>query len=170
MKRIIWLLLIWISLAVSLSSQSREQYYQLGKKSFQDQLYTESIGHLKNFMDYYPNDPRIDSALYMVGVSWYYLRNYPSALAALKHLEDSYETSPYLARTAYWQGLVHYSSGQYTEALVQFERQLENLQEEYYYETGISVCRMKAVMKPFWDRLISVPVYPICSWKIFSKP
>jgi len=137
MRKIGWAAILFTLISLSLFAQNREQLYQLGKKSFQDQLYSDSIQHLKDFMNYYPNDPRNDSALYMVGVSWYYLRNYPSALAALEALENQFDISPYRNRTAYWMGLSYYSSRNYLSAIPQFERQLSASQEEYYYDRSL---------------------------------
>lgn len=152
MKRIGFFLVLTFCLTFSLAAQSREQIYQLGRRSFQDQLYSESIEHLRNFMDYYPRDPRMDSALYMVGVSWYNLRNYQSALRVLEQLENEYPESPYGQRIDYWSGLSYYSLREYEEAINSFKNQLEQGEEEYFYQRSLLYLGLTEEKLEHWDQ------------------
>ncbi|MDA3851705.1 MAG: tetratricopeptide repeat protein [Spirochaetaceae bacterium] len=150
MKRIVlWLLIIFLTMP--LFSQNREQLLELGRRSYQDRLYSQAIGHFREFMDYYPTDPRRDMALYMTAVSWFYLRNYSSVFSALDSLEENFPHSIYIQKAPYWRGLSYYNKREYEQAVDQFQHQLQMEGEDYYYPRSLLYLGLAQEKLDHWD-------------------
>lgn len=93
------------------------QLFNAGKKAFSVGLYTIAIENLNSFLDTSNNDSREDDAVYLIGVSNFYLKKYSISKTYFQGLLRDYSDSPYLNNSYYWLGLNNYYLEEYIDSI-----------------------------------------------------
>ncbi len=126
-------------LSTGLAAQSATQLFREGKEAFADKFFSRSIESFREFIEKYPSDPRVDQADYMIGVSYFYLRQFDRVIKHFEHYEREYPGSAYQKRIHYWRGLGFYGMKDYPSAVRELKAQIENRQELYFFQKSLQL-------------------------------
>ncbi|OQY39581.1 MAG: hypothetical protein B6229_03505 [Spirochaetaceae bacterium 4572_7] len=128
MKRgilLIFLLIAEYSAVVAMDNQ----FYAAGKKAFSVGLYTIAIDNLNIYLKEDDNSDK-DSAIYLLGISNYYLSKYNKSVTYLEGLTSDFPKSQYAKLSSYWIGLNYYYLEEYNKASKWFEES-SNINSKY---------------------------------------
>lgn len=118
MKRVILVIKLLI-IGCSLFARDM-QLFDAGKKAFSVGLYSIALENLTQFLDDRDGNDKEDDAIYLCGISSYYLKKYSKSLTYLEALHSDYPSSPYLKKSLYWAGLNNYYLKRYDQAIKWF--------------------------------------------------
>lgn len=116
------LVFILLVLAYTNLSASDLQVFEAGKKAFSVGLYSIALDNLTTFLEERDGNDKEDDAVYLSGISSYYLKKYNKSLTYLEALELDYKDSPYVEKSYYWIGLNYYNLNEYSSAIIWFQR------------------------------------------------
>ena len=116
-------LFLFLFLLVPLYSDNADNLYRTAVESVKDGFFLNAVNSLCEFIDYYPEDRRIESAYYLFAVSDYYLKNYRRALKTLSDLLANYPDTKYKNVINYWTGLSYYRLKDFRNAAGYFKIQ-----------------------------------------------
>ncbi|MGL1894399.1 MAG: tetratricopeptide repeat protein [Spirochaetaceae bacterium] len=102
-----FMLLLMLSLLLKNVIANDLQLFEAGKKAFSVGLYTIALENLDAYIKTETDKKRVD-AIYLSGISAYYLKNYKKSLSYLTGIEKYYKDSAYVNKTFYWIGLNNY--------------------------------------------------------------
>lgn len=105
---------------------SNIQLFEAGKKAFSVGLYTIALENLNSFLDDSDGDDKEDDALYLCGISAFYLKKYNVSMTYFMGLESDYSSSPYIIKSYYWIGLNSYSLKKYNDSIIWFGKSIES--------------------------------------------
>jgi tetratricopeptide (TPR) repeat protein len=88
---------------VPLSTPTRQLYESVAKKA-------------SRVLEKYPQNDRVDDALFMLGRSFYWQQDYLSAVRSFSELEAGFPKSEFVGRARYWRALSLEGQGQYDAA------------------------------------------------------
>lgn len=119
------LVLILLILCCSCIYAGNIQLFDAGKKAFSVGLYTIALENLNSFLDVSDGDDNEDDAVYLCGISAFYLKKYNKSLTYFQGLENDYSNSPYIKKSYYWIGLNNYNLDNYNEAISWFRKSVD---------------------------------------------
>lgn len=131
------LVLILLSITVSVSGQSADQLYAGGRQAFTDGLWPTASSQFSRLLREYPEDPRADSAAYMVAVSYFNAGEFSRCVDVLVRFPRQYPDSAWNRRVAYWEGLARYEQEDWAQAASAFQRQSSLRDEVAYRERSL---------------------------------
>lgn len=93
------------------------QLFNAGKKAFSVGLYTIALENLYGYLDSSEGDKNEDDAVYLCGVSNFYLKDFNKSISYFNGLQNDFPKSPYIKNTYYWLGLNNYYLKNYKQAI-----------------------------------------------------
>ncbi len=134
MKKTAQLLVFCLLAGTSLWSQTSTALFQEARQAFSEKQFSRAVGSFREFISTYPEDPRVDQADYMIGVSYFYLKRFDEAIRHFSLFENSYPGSAYQKRIHYWKGISYYAREDFGIAIGEFLSQAEYKDEIYFLQ------------------------------------
>ena len=134
MKKTAILLYAILFTAVSLWGQTSTALFQEARQAFSEKQFSRAVGSFNEFINRYPDDPRVDQADYMIGVSYFYLKQFDRTIRYFSDFDAKYPGSAYLKRIHYWIGISRYANDDYRNAIDDFNRQIVFTDEIYFLQ------------------------------------
>lgn len=123
MKKVIMLLFLTISV-LSASVAENLQLFQSGKKAFSVGLYAIAQENFELYLSEEYADKRSD-ALYLCGISGFYLKKYGEAISYLEAIEKEFPESAYIDPSYYWIGLSYYYKNDYNNSVIWLSKNID---------------------------------------------
>jgi len=144
-------LFLFLFLLVPLYSDNADNLYRTAVESVKDGFFLNAVNSLCEFIDYYPEDRRIESAYYLFAVSDYYLKNYRRALKTLSDLLANYPDTKYKNVINYWTGLSYYRLKDFRNAAGYFKIQTTKYSsnKDYYVKAQYYMASALAEISEF---------------------
>lgn len=169
------LVILLVSISISVSGQSADQLYAGGRQAFTDGLWPTASSQFSRLLREYPEDPRADSAAYMVAVSYFNAGEFGRSVDVLVRFPRQYPDSAWNRRVAYWEGLARYEQEDWAQAASAFQRQTSLREEPAYRERSLlylGACRenlgdWKSAERAYVDILNDGRDYDLISRAIF---
>lgn len=124
MKKVIMLLCV-LSMVLSMAVAENLQLFEAGKKAFSVGLYTIALENLDSYLSEDSFEKKSD-ALYLSGISSYYLKDYKNSITYLTGLIENFPDSNYTIPAFYWNGLNYYYIEEYNESIKWFDKSIES--------------------------------------------
>ncbi len=134
LKKTAILLCAIIFSAATLWGQTSTALFQEARQAFSEKQFSRAVGSFNEFISRYPDDPRVDQADYMIGVSYFYLKQFDRTIRYFSDFDKKYPGSAYLKRIHYWMGISRYASEDFNNAIDDFNRQTEFTDEIYFLQ------------------------------------
>lgn len=114
-QRVVFMLLLYCFTTFAYTADL--QLFNAGKKAFSVGLYTIAIENFNSYLENSYSDSKEDDAIYLLGVSNFYLKKYPISKTYFQGLLRDYSDSPYIRNSYYWLGLNNYYLEEYTDSI-----------------------------------------------------
>lgn len=97
--------------------------YQAGRKAFSVGLYSIALENFNQYLEGDSIEKKVD-AVYLSGISAYYLKDYKNSLSYLASIEINFPDSGYVGNSFYWMGLNYYYLKDYEESIYRFSNNI----------------------------------------------
>ena len=118
----------------TLWGQTSTALFQEARQAFSEKQFSRAVGSFNEFINKYPDDPRVDQADYMIGVSYFYLKRFDRSVSYFSDFEKKYPGSAYRKRIHYWKGISYYAKEDYENAIGDFLIQTSYEDEIYFLQ------------------------------------
>jgi TolA-binding protein len=118
-----------------------DKQFDFAEFYFSNKEYLRAIGEYKRFIYFFPKDKRVESAMYRIGMAYYYDRRFREAIDSFKKLIDKYVDTNFSIKSYFMTSESYLRINAFTSAIINLHNLITitddvNLKDKAYYRIG----------------------------------
>ncbi len=118
-----------------------DKQFDFAEFYFSNKEYLRAIGEYKRFIYFFPKDKRVESAMYRIGMAYYYDRRFREAIDSFKKLIDKYVDTNFSIKSYFMTSESYLRINAFNSAIINLHNLITitddvNLKDKAYYRIG----------------------------------
>lgn len=118
-----------------------DKQFDFAEFYFSNKEYLRAIGEYKRFIYFFPKDKRVESAMYRIGMAYYYDKRFREAIDSFKKLIDKYVDTDFSIKSYFMTSESYLRINAFTSAIINLHNLITitddvNLKDKAYYRIG----------------------------------